>query len=279
MNWFKKIFKSLRQTRKFSLSDPESFEEVWSVNTSGIRLISLLILILILFGVANAFLFRGSGSFFEKDVSIERQTLEDQQEMINDLSGKITQQEQLLIVMQQVLKGETDAKLPMDSLKVISTSIDLDSIKTSETSAEKKLADKLRYKLSTQEKDPDQLIIFTSPVKGIVSQTFDADTHPAIDVVVEPETVVKSCLTGNVVYSGYTRKDGYVTIINHGNDFISVYKHNKRTLKDSGSRVKIGDPIAIAGNTGENSTGPHVHFELWYQGKPVDPKKYISFTK
>lgn len=274
-----KIFKSLRQTRKFSLSDPESFEEVWSVNTSGIRLISVVLLLLLVFGVGIAYLFQGSGSLFEKDVSIERQTLEDQQEMINSLSDQLSQQEQLLIVMQQVLKGETDAKLPMDSLKQLSASIDLDSIRTTETSAEKKLAEKLRYKMSTQVKEADQLIIFTAPVRGVISQKFDATNHAAIDIVVEPESVVKSCLSGTVVYSGYTRQDGHITIINHANDFISVYKHNKRTLKASGSQIKIGDPIAIAGNTGENSTGPHLHFELWYQGKPVDPKKYISFTK
>lgn len=279
MSWFKKIVQSLRKPRKFSLINPDSFEEVWSVTTSSIRLISVVILIVLLLGFGLSLLLNRPGSYFQKDASIERQTLEKQQEMISQLSAELTNQEQLLTVMQQVLKGEVPVDLSMDSIQQISSTIDLDSIKTNATSAEKQLADKLRYNLSTETKGTDQLTIFTAPVKGVISQKYDALNHPAIDIVVEPETVVKTCLSGSIVYAGYTRQDGYVVIINHGNDFITVFKHNKRILKKAGSSVKIGDPIAIAGNTGENSTGPHVHFELWYQGKPVNPEKYISFKK
>ena len=86
-----------------------------------------------------------------------------------------------------------------------------------------------------------------------------------------------ACLAGTVVYSGYTQKDGFILIVDHANGYLSVYKHNKTVLKKTGNRVQMNDPIAIAGNSGENSTGPHLHFELWYNQSAVNPEDYMRF--
>ena len=90
---------------------------------------------------------------------------------------------------------------------------------------------------------------------------------------------MKSCLSGTVIYSGYTRKDGYILIIDHGNDYTSIYKHNRKALKKIGDKVQLGDPIAIVGSTGQNSDGPHLHFELWYKQVPVNPEEYLQFNR
>jgi len=88
---------------------------------------------------------------------------------------------------------------------------------------------------------------------------------------------VLACLSGTVIYSGFSQKDGHILILEHPNNFISVYKHNQSRLKISGDKVRTGDPIAIVGNSGENSTGPHLHFELWLNQKALNPLDYMKF--
>jgi murein DD-endopeptidase MepM/ murein hydrolase activator NlpD len=124
---------------------------------------------------------------------------------------------------------------------------------------------------------PENLFLFT-PVRGMVSDKFDIKTnHLAVDVVTSPNATVMSVLDGTVVMANWIAETGYVIQIQHSNDILSVYKHNEKLLKKQGDRVKAGEAIAIVGNSGELTTGPHLHFELWYKGVPVDPLKYISF--
>ena len=114
---------------------------------------------------------------------------------------------------------------------------------------------------------------------GVVSQKFNSENHFGIDVVTKKNEVVKACLAGTIIYAGYTHKDGYIILIEHKNDVVSVYRHNQRVLKKTGATVKLGDPIAIVGNTGENTDGPHLHFELWQNQVPVNPSDFIRFTR
>lgn len=121
-------------------------------------------------------------------------------------------------------------------------------------------------------------IFFFTPVRGIISNGFNpSNKHYGIDIVAKKNEAVKSVLDGTVVLSSWTLQTGYVIAIQHQSNIISVYKHNSALLKKEGEWVKAGDPIAIVGQTGETSTGIHLHFELWYNGKPVNPRDYISF--
>lgn len=119
---------------------------------------------------------------------------------------------------------------------------------------------------------------FFNPLKGIITNEFDlAKQHYGIDVVSKQNEAVKATLDGTVIFAGWTVETGYVISIQHSGKFISFYKHNSVLLKQQGSIVKAGEPIAIVGESGELSTGPHLHFELWYNGTPVNPKDYIAF--
>lgn len=119
---------------------------------------------------------------------------------------------------------------------------------------------------------------FFNPLKGIITNEFDlASQHYGIDIVSKENEAVKATLDGTVVFSGWTVETGYVINIQHKGKFISSYKHNSVLLKQQGSIVKAGEPIAIVGESGELSTGPHLHFELWYSGTPVNPRDYIAF--
>ncbi|MEK9756331.1 MAG: M23 family metallopeptidase [Bacteroidota bacterium] len=116
------------------------------------------------------------------------------------------------------------------------------------------------------------------PVKGGLSSFFDEDSkHYGVDIVMPLNSPVHSISEGIVVFAEWTSETGYVIIIEHLNGLTSIYKHNSSVIKTQGDSVQTGEIIAFTGNTGELTTGPHLHFELWYQGEPVDPQGYIEF--
>lgn len=121
-------------------------------------------------------------------------------------------------------------------------------------------------------------VVFFAPLTGSVSERYDAvEKHFAVDVVAKKETAVKSVADGTVIFSEWTSETGYVIMVQHQNEYISVYKHNGSLLKQQGDFVKTGEVIASVGSTGELTTGPHLHFELWNNGYPINPENYINF--
>lgn len=119
---------------------------------------------------------------------------------------------------------------------------------------------------------------FYSPIKGVIGSNFSAkEQHYAVDIAVKLNEPVRATLGGHVVFASYTPETGYVVIIQHGNNLLSLYKHCASIIKKVGSFVRGGEVIAFAGDTGELSTGPHLHFELWHNGNPVNPTDYIAF--
>ncbi|CAN5912073.1 M23 family metallopeptidase [soil metagenome] len=120
---------------------------------------------------------------------------------------------------------------------------------------------------------------FFIPVTGSVTNTFNAaEEHFGVDVTASNDNEpVRATLDGTVISAGWTTGDGYVITVQHSDNLISIYKHNAALLKKPGEYVKAGDPIAIVGSSGEQNTGPHVHFELWYNGTPIDPNEYMVF--
>lgn len=123
-----------------------------------------------------------------------------------------------------------------------------------------------------------KLVSFFSPMSGIVTNHFNREEkHFGIDIVADNNSVIKATADGTVIYSDWTVENGYCIGIQHNGNLFSVYKHNAVLLKDDGDFVSAGDPIAIYGNSGSMSTGPHLHFELWYNGTPLNPEDYISF--
>ena len=119
---------------------------------------------------------------------------------------------------------------------------------------------------------------FFTPLRGVITNSFNRDIdHYGTDIVAGPNEVIKATLDGTVVVANWTLETGYVIQIQHENNLISIYKHNAELLKRVGNRVLVGEPIAIVGNSGEITTGPHLHFELWYNGTAINPEDYIVF--
>lgn len=130
---------------------------------------------------------------------------------------------------------------------------------------------------SSIESDLQDIYLF-QPISGIISDRFNPKgNHYGTDVVAKKDEPVKCVADGTVVFADWTQNDGYVIGVQHRSNLISVYKHNSELLKNVGSFVSAGEIISIIGNTGELTTGPHLHFELWYNGMPVDPEEFVAF--
>ncbi|CAA0234776.1 conserved transmembrane hypothetical protein. putative peptidase [Tenacibaculum maritimum] len=179
-------------------------------------------------------------------------------------------------VLTGAIKGEE-----IDSVENISKKIIIDESQLNATKADslfrEKIESKDRFPLSEGGNSKAKLVFF-APVAGVITQNFDPkDKHFAIDIVAKTGTAVKAIADGTVVFSGWMADTGYVLAIQHANEYISVYKHNGSLLKEQGDFVKSGEVIASVGSTGELTTGPHLHFELWNNGYPVNPLNYIDF--
>lgn len=121
-------------------------------------------------------------------------------------------------------------------------------------------------------------LFFFTPLKGIVTNEFNpVENHYGIDIVAPENEVIKATMDGTVLFSSWNIETGHVIAIHHQHNYVSLYKHNSVLLKKQGAHVRAGDPIAIVGESGVFTTGPHLHFELWHNGNPVNPRDYMVF--
>lgn len=182
--------------------------------------------------------------------------------------------------LQRILSGEEPLK--MDSLMQDHSALSEYAYSDLYQYEDSLLRDKIdrveRFNLSenrNRDLGLEALVLFP-PVKGVVSSAYEEARHPYIDLAVEENSVVSSVLDGTVVFAGWQDETGYTMYIQHRDDLISVYKHNAKLLRQAGDKVTAGMPVAMSGNTGHLTTGPHLHFELWYRGMPIDPIKYMK---
>lgn len=185
--------------------------------------------------------------------------------------------------LRRVLEGEA-APSSIDSLMNISRNTiestkDDSIIKLQDSLLRKTVREEEMFELADRNRRslPIEGMHFFTPLKGIVTQGYDAAIHPFVDIAAAEGTVVNAIADGTVIYTGWSDETGYTIQIQHDADIISIYKHNEKLIKNVGDKVKAGSPIALVGNTGSLSTGPHLHFELWYKGECMDPTKHINF--
>jgi len=130
------------------------------------------------------------------------------------------------------------------------------------------------------EKKEKEVLMFFSPLNGIISDSFNENIkHFGIDIVAKEQSRIKSVLDGVVIVSHWTSETGFVIGVQHADNYFSLYKHNSSLLKSVGNFVHAGENIAIIGNSGELTSGPHLHFELWHNGGAVNPTNFINFKK
>ena len=186
-----------------------------------------------------------------------------------------------LQAIQMVLKGEDSSfvqEVRIDSLRSYYDTLQFE-LSDQEASFRTEIEEQERFNLGFDIKQQSKdFYHFFPPVDGMITQKFDEKRrHYGIDVVAKANAKVSSVLDGVVVFTDWTIKTGYVIQVQHSNDLLSIYKHNSLLLKKQGEHVRAGEVLGVFGNTGEESSGPHLHFELWRAGNPLNPEDFIKF--
>lgn len=210
----------------------------------------------------------------------QRQMLVDTALKVDSLENELAKRDEFFKGIKAIISGET----PNDSL-INDTTSELYDVNFKEYNHDSVFQDNLlaeQLSLSIQKNNVKKTelsqIHFFVPVKGIVTNHFNLSSdHVGVDLVSDPNARISSVLDGTVIFSGWTLETGYVLYIQHEADLVSVYKHNAELLKSTGDKVKAGEAVAIIGNSGELSTGPHLHFEMWHRGNAINPEQYIDF--
>ncbi len=199
----------------------------------------------------------------------------------DSLQQVINVNEQYLESIKRVLKGDVaTVEFNKDSI-IKAAELDTEKYNLNPSREDSILREKVnkedKYNLFESATSKVSFVLFP-PVTGTISEGYNVEErHFAVDIVVAKGTPVKAADDGTVVLAEWTTQTGYVVIIDHGNGLISAYKHNASLTKEQGDLVKAGEVIAISGDAGELTTGPHLHFELWTDGYPIDPTTFIDF--
>ncbi|HIZ87286.1 MAG TPA: M23 family metallopeptidase [Candidatus Coprenecus pullistercoris] len=201
--------------------------------------------------------------------------------MVDSLENRMRIMTLQMTNIQRIIAGQDP--LPIDSLlssgmQESSGKDDMAASNKADSILREKIDSIEKYNLLPSASEPQlEGMLFFPPVKGVVTEPYNPSAgHPFVDIAVQNNSAVCSILDGTVIAAYWNDDTGYCIHIQHSNDLVSIYKHNNKLLKDVGDRVSAGTTISLAGNTGNLSTGPHLHFELWHEGEPIDPSLYIN---
>lgn len=284
---FKDFFKyKIRENYRLIVRNDDNLEEKISVVLSPLNMIllvsgvfvlfAILILSLIFYTPLQEFV-PGTGNQVDLREKIE---LRHKIDSLESISRSVSRERENLLA---ILRGEpAESKIGNEDSLPAGENVNLEEISENEKKFRKMMEEEFTGEgLNGAEKISESTLknlAFFTPIRGFISDTFDKrSNHLAVDIVAAKNAPVKATLDGSVVISTWTPETGHVIAIQHSNNLISVYKHNSVLLKKSGAYVSAGEVIALVGNSGELTTGPHLHFELWYNGSPVDPRYYLNF--
>ena len=280
----KTFLKRIFNDYKVVVSSEDTFEEKLSFKANKINAFIIMLLysiILIAFTISIVFFTQlremvpgySSSDLLNRAIYLTKKT--------DSLEQQIALNNKFYKSIEDVLSGNVDEFVSRDELSIDSNLINTDIFTISPN-----LQDSiLRQYVENEDKfnlTNNELVIenkmFFSPIKGEITQSFNFnENHFAIDIAADIGTPVKSVLDGKIIFSEWSLETGYVVVIDHGENIISVYKHNSKTLKEQNDFVQAGEVIAYSGNQGNLSSGPHLHFELWKNGTPIDPEPLLNF--
>lgn len=281
------FFRRFRYKYRLSIYRDETYEELINIKLTKLNVLVLVGSFLIVFTaiVASLIIYTPVREFIpgypdEKTVLIANRN----KILLDSLEEEIKKRDKYFENIKKIIRGEEPDNYVnrVDTSKKANMNVENTS---KEDSMFRKYVEEnylIAYKsnnlVQNESSDNIALIHFFPPVRGIVTNKFDAaKKHYGIDIVASPDEVVKSILDGTIILTSWTLETGHVVVIQHDFNLISVYKHNAEILKKQGEYVKAGEPIAIIGNSGEYTTGPHLHFELWHKSTPLNPLDYINF--
>ena len=280
----KSFLKRIFNDYKVVISSEDTFEEKFSFKANKINALIIILvysIILISFTISIIFFTQlremvpgySSTDLLNRAIYLTKK--------IDSLEQQIALNNKFYKSIEDVLSGNIDELVPRDELSVDSSLINSDFVTVSPNSQDsilrKYVENEDKFNLTNNELIIENKMFF-SPIKGEITQSFNFnENHFAIDIAADIGTPVKSVLDGKIIFSEWSLETGYVVVIDHGENIISVYKHNSKILKEQNDFVQAGEVIAYSGNQGNLSTGPHLHFELWKNGTPIDPEPLLNF--
>ncbi|WP_044138284.1 M23 family metallopeptidase [Bacteroides oleiciplenus] len=279
----KAFWNNIKFKYKLTIINENTLEEVVGIRVSKLNGISVLLSVLtVLFLIAAAIItFTPLRNYLPGYMNSDVRAQVVENALRADSLQQLVERQNLYIMnIQDIFRGtvRVDTVHSMDSL----TTVREDSLmERTQREAEfrKQYEETEKYNLTSITARPDiEGLIFYRPTRGMITDKFDADRkHYGTDIAANPGESVLATLDGTVILSTYTAETGYVIEVQHNQDFISVYKHCGSLLKREGDAVQAGEAIALVGNSGQLTTGPHLHFELWHKGRAVNPEQYIVF--
>jgi len=276
-----------RDKYRFSVINDHTFEEVWRVRLTQYNAFLLItFLVIFIIGATTSLIaFTNLREFIPgyPDVIMRRNILMSAIRL-DSLDRELALRDKYFANLNAIISGNQ----PVDMYILQDTTKNYKAINFSTSPEDSALRVRVeneeRYNLTLGPSTAESVsslagLHFFPPVKGIISGRYDVRTkHFGTDIVTKPKALVSSALDGTVIFTGWTMETGFVIEVQHPNNIVSVYKHNASLLKETGDLVSAGEPISIVGDSGELYTsGPHLHFEIWYKGSPLDPEKHILF--
>ena len=271
----KAFWSNIKFKYRLTITNENTLEDIITLRVSKLNGLSVLLSVLtILFLVASLIVaFTPLRNYLPGYMNSEiRAQVVENALRVDSLQQLVDRQNLYIMNIQDIFQGKIKADTihSIDSL----TTVREDSLmeRTQREATEK-------YNLTSITSRPDvDGLIFYRPTRGMISSPFNAEKkHFGTDIAANPGESVLATLDGTVILSTYTAETGYLIEVQHNQDFVSVYKHCGSLLKREGDIVKGGEAIALVGNTGQQTTGPHLHFELWHKGRAVNPELYIVF--
>jgi murein DD-endopeptidase MepM/ murein hydrolase activator NlpD len=278
------IKKKLFTKNRLVILNEETFEEVFSLRLTlmNVFVVATIGTLLIIFITTYIIAFTPLREYIPGYASTKLKKDATELALKSDsLSQALKKNEAYIASIKKILTGDLDyAKFSKDSITATNletvTEEDLQPTKA-DLLLREQVAREDKYNLFEKAKPKTGVVLFP-PAKGLITEKFNPkEKHYAVDVALAKNTPIKSILSGTVIFADWTPTNGNVIIIRHNNGFISAYKHAASLTKDQGENVKSGEVIALAGSTGQESTGVHLHFELWKDGYPIDPTIFIAF--
>lgn len=277
------FFDKIKDQYRLIIYNDSTFQSVWSMKLSRLKvftvtsLTSAIIVILVILLIATTGLREYIPGYPKAEY---RQMLIHNALKVDSLEQELIKRDQFFKGIQAIISGDIPEDVFVADTLAELNKINFVNYNHDSIFQEKILAEQLS--LSIQENGPSKASLsqmhFFVPVKGIVTNHFKSTpNHFGVDLVSDPMARISAVSNGTVIFSGWTVETGYVIYLQHEADLISVYKHNAELLKSIGDKVKAGEAIAIIGNSGELTSGPHLHFELWHNGNAVNPEQFIDF--
>ncbi len=279
--------RSWRDKYRFSVTNDTTFQEVWRIRLTQYNAF-LLITSLFFFVIGTTALLIAFTNLREfipgyPDITMRRNILVSAIRL-DSLEKELALRDKYFANLNSIIAGN----LPADIYALRDTSRNYKSITFKDSPEDSTLRvqveneDRYNLTLGPVASEPVTSLAglhFFPPVKGMVSGKFDPRSkHFGTDIVTKPKSPVNAALDGTVIFTGWTMETGFVIEVQHSNNIVSVYKHNASLLKATGDMVRTGEAIAVVGDSGELYTsGPHLHFEIWYKGRPLDPEEHIIF--